>query len=224
MKREWVRKAALFLSAAALLAGCSSRAVTGVDPSLEQQIQYTPPPSSGSGFGGSTPTGGSTSTSGSTSSSSGTGGTGLPPLQMRVGTVGYNAVSVDIDVRAVLKVQFAPGIQDEVVQGTGYSPPYGHLGVYIQVGTKTQATEMLSNGLLDQNPQKSSVIDFSGAFTPTCNPTDSTCHQTVTIKVFKPNNDYFCMNYGMYCPWANVYQTHPWHGTLYIQTDETDPL
>jgi hypothetical protein len=211
----------------ALAVGCSAGGVTHVGQSQDQSYQYQAPTTSGgTGFGGSSSGGSSSSSGGSASSgdSTGTGGTGLPPITTRVGTIGYNSVTFEVDVRAVLKIKFAPGIQDEVVQGTGYSPSYSHLGVYIQVGTKTQATEMLSNGLLDGKPQKSSAIDFSKAFTATCDPMDDTCHQPVTIKVFKPNNDYFCMNFGMYCNWANVYETHPWHGTLYIQTDDTDAI
>jgi hypothetical protein len=214
----------IILASAFAATGCSGTRVEGTDTSQSQfQTQAPPPLSGGTGFSGSSSgSSGSSSTSGS--SSSGSSGSGVPPITMRVGTVGYNSVTVEIDTRSVLKVQFAPGIQDEVVAGTGYAPAYGHLGVYIQVGTTTQPTPMLSNGLLDNNPQKSPVLDFSNAFTKSCDPTDLTCHQPVQIMIFKPNNDYFCMNFGMYCPWAQMYQTHPWHGELSIQTDDTDAL
>jgi hypothetical protein len=210
-----------------LASGCAAGTVTYGTSAMQQQQQtiYTPPPSSGTGFSGSgSGTSGSSTSSGSSSSSGSTGGTGVSPITMRVGTVGYNAVTISIDTRSILKVKFAPGVQDQDVAGTGYAPAYGHLGVYIEVGTNSQATPMLSNGLLDGNPQTSPVLDFSSAFIPTCTASDTTCHQTVPIKIFKPNNDYYCMNFGMYCPWAQVYSTHPWHGELSIQTDDTDPI
>jgi hypothetical protein len=230
MRREWTSKIAYLFGVAWLAAGCSAGTVAYQASALQQQgqIQYTPPPPVFGGTGTSTGTSGSTSGSSSSSGSSGStgsvGGTGVPPITSRVGTVGYNSVTLTVGTRSILKVQFAPGIQDQTVAGSGYAPSYGHLGVYIQVGTVTQPTPMLSNGLLDGNPQKSPVMDFSKGFIPTCDPKDTTCHQNVTITVFRPNNDYYCMNFGMYCPWAQVYSTHPWHGELSIQTDDTDPL
>jgi hypothetical protein len=143
---------------------------------------------------------------------------------MRVGTIGYNSTTVTVNVRSVLKVQFTPGIQDETVAGTGFAPQYSKLGVYIQVGTVVKATEMLSNGYTGGSPQKSSVLDFSSGILPDCDPTDASCRQPVEIRIFKPNNDYFCLNLGMYCAWAQVYSTHPWHGELGVQTDDTDSL
>ncbi|HUP56976.1 MAG TPA: hypothetical protein VM598_05940 [Bdellovibrionota bacterium] len=216
---------ALLLSLTAAATACGSRAPAQRQSALDQ-FQYQPP-YPGTGFGsssGGSSSGSSSSGSGSSGSSgSSGGGTGIPALQMRVGTTGYNSVTVTVDVRKVLKVKFTPSVQDEVVAGSGFSPSYGRLGVYIQAGTITQATEMLSNGLFGQ-AQTSRVIDFSGGIDTGCAPTDLTCHAPVTIKVFKPNNDYFCMNFGQYCPWAQVYSTHPWHGTLHVQTDDTDPL
>jgi hypothetical protein len=46
----------------------------------------------------------------------------------------------------------------------------------------------------------------------------------VTITISHPNDDYYCLNYGMYCPWAQMYYDHPWNGTLSIQTDDTVAL
>jgi hypothetical protein len=213
MKRVVDSKIVSLLFVAWLAAGCSAGSVVTGSTELGQQTIYTAPPAT-------TPTGTTTPTPTPTS----TPGTGIAPYTMRVGTVGYNSTTVQISTRSILKVTFAPGVQDQTVAGTGFEPAYGHLGVYIQVGSSSQPTPMLSNGLLDGNPETSPVLDFSSAFTPTCAATDTTCHQPITITITKPNNDYYCMNFGLYCAWAQVYSTHPWHGTLSIQTDDTNPL
>jgi hypothetical protein len=121
-------------------------------------------------------------------------------------------------------MSFAPGTQDEAVAGTNYAPQYSKLGVYLTVGALTQPTEMTSNGYTDGNPQTSSVVDFSAALHTSCSAGDPYCRDSVTIKVSKPNYDYWCLNFYMYCPWSGVYETHPWHGTLNIQTDDTQSL
>ncbi len=215
--RTTIANTALLLSAVALATACGSRAPVQRDSSLDQ-FQYQPPYSTSGSSSGS-----SGSSSSSSSSSSGSSGTGISPITTRVGATGYTSTTVTIDVRKTLKVKFTPGIQDENVAGTGFSPNYSRLGVYIQVGSQTQATEMLSNGVFG-TAQTSRVIDFSSAVDSGCDPMDLSCTIPVTIKVFKPNNDYFCLNFGTYCPWAQVYSTHPWHGTLHIQTDNTDAI
>ena len=111
---------------------------------------------------------------------------------------------------------FTPGIQDQTVSGTGVSPQYSELGVYISVNGSSQNTGMLSNGLYSGTAQDSPIMDFSSAL--------SGALEAVTITISQPNNDYFCLNFGMYCSWTQVYQGQPWHGTLKIQTDSTVPL
>src|SRR6185437_13241014 len=90
-------------------------------------------------FGGSSgSTGGSSSTSGTTTTG-GQGGT-ASPITERVGAVGYTSTSITISAASVLKMIFTPGIQDQTVAGTGVSPQYSYLGVYITVNGVTQNT------------------------------------------------------------------------------------
>ena len=72
-------------------------------------------------------------------------------------------------------------------------------------------------------PTVSPILNFSSAL-PTCSSTSSTCRQSVTITISHPNDDYYCLNYGIDCPWAQMYFDHPWNGTLSIQTDDTVAL
>lgn len=165
--------------------------------------------------------------SGNTGNTEGSGGGGNggfnpPPLVMRVGTVGYNCSPKTVQVKDVLKVRFSPGINDEFVSGTGTSPQYSKLGVYIKVENTTQMTALLSNGLASA-AQSSPVINFSNAFTKTC-AGDPECRQNVTIEVCQPNYDYWCYNFGTYCPHTHVHQNHPWNGELEVQTDDTEAL
>lgn len=149
--------------------------------------------------------------------------TGEPAFNYQIQGTGYTSVSVKVQTNRILKVQFTPGTQDRTVEGTGFAPQYSQMGVYIKVGTQSQATEMLSNGLLGGSPEKSRILEFSNSFTRTCDRTDSSCRQEVTITVEKPNYDYFCL-INWKCPWTQVWETHPWTGTLLIQTDDTDGL
>ena len=149
---------------------------------------------------------------------------GVPPISYRVGAIGYTTDSVTVDARSTLKIRFTPGVQDEKVAGTGYSPQYSKLGVYIQVGSQTKPTPMLPNGMTDPS-QDSGVMDFSRSIdTSLCSAGNPNCRVTVTINITKPNYDYWCLNFQQYCPNTTIYSTHPWHGTVQIQTDDTDPL
>ncbi len=164
----------------------------------------TPPPGGGNGGGGSG---------------------ALPPLSFTIEGTGYNDVEVQVLTRLVLKVAFKPGTQANPVAGTGFFPNYARMGVRLKVGEHEQPTAMLGNGFIAQYPaQKSSIINFAPDFAKTCNPNDTGCFETVTIKVTKPNNDYWCLNYGTFCSWTHVYETHPWNGTLYVQNDVTGPI
>ncbi|MCM2279509.1 MAG: hypothetical protein NDJ89_15645 [Oligoflexia bacterium] len=150
---------------------------------------------------------------------------GIPPLSLRVGTAGYNSVTVTVKARNLLKVRFVPGVQDETVSGSGFSPKYSGLGVYVTVGSNTETTPLLYNGVFGGAAEKSSIFDFSNSFDRTCATGDTECKESVTITVSKPNYDYWCVNYGYYCGyWTHIEPSHPWHGTLEIQTESTDAL
>jgi hypothetical protein len=108
------------------------------------------------------------------------------------------------------------------VRGVGYT---SQLGVYIQVGSLNQPTEMLTNGYNGTTAETSSVIDFSSSIpSGSCAGQATTCRQNVTITVNKPNDDYWCLTTGQFCPWSYVYASHPWNGTLTIQTDDTTAI
>lgn len=150
---------------------------------------------------------------------------GIPALNFKVRAVGYNSTSVTVRAGRVLRVIFVPGLQDRAVANTGFYPQYSKLGVYIGIGTSLQATPLLDNGLRSGNMQGSQVIDLSSQISSPCVSSDTACRSEVTITVTKPNTDYSCLNFGgAYCPYQRMYPTHPWNGTLYIQTDDTDPV
>jgi hypothetical protein len=154
----------------------------------------------------------------STLTPTGTTGTGTnSPYSYTINGVGYDSQTVTVSTRSVLKVTFAPGIQDAAIAGTGVYPEYSKLGVYIVVGSMTLPTPMLENGYYG-TAQTSNVIDFSGALS-VCG-TSTTCRETVTITITKPNNDYDCLQ-GLYCPWNQVITGQPWNGVLNVQTDDT---
>ncbi len=150
----------------------------------------------------------------------------LPPIELRVEGVGYNEVVVpELPVGRKLKLQFIPGKQDSTVANSNFLPHYSKLGVYITVGSQTIATPMLDNGYaVGAAPVKSNILNFSMAVAENCEGQDEDCRELVDIKVSRPNYDYWCLNYLMYCPWTQVHATHPWNGTLLIETDDTEPL
>ncbi len=208
--------------------GPSPREITLQDPTL---LNPTPSASSQPQMTTqSTPFQATTSSNTSTMSSSSSAATaetrkGIPALNFKVRAVGYNATSVTVRAGRVLRVIFVPGMQDRAVANTGFYPQYSKLGVYIGIGTSLQATPLLDNGLRSGNMQGSQVIDLSSQISSSCVGSDTTCRSEVTITVTKPNTDYSCLNFGgAYCPYQRMYPTHPWNGTLYIQTDDTDPV
>jgi hypothetical protein len=146
---------------------------------------------------------------------------GVAPLKFRVGTVGYNSVTITVSTHSTLKVKFTPGTQDQTVSGSDLSPQYSGLGVYISAGDGTQATPFLYNGLYGGKAE-SATIDFSDNITTGCPSTDKNCRANVTITVKQPNYNYWCLTNGYGCPWSHVDAKHPWHGTLTVQTDDTD--
>ncbi|HAR42886.1 MAG TPA: hypothetical protein DCS07_09705 [Bdellovibrionales bacterium] len=152
----------------------------------------------------------------------------LPTIIKRVEGVGYDqTVSVEVRVRRILKVKFTPGIADKTEAGTGFTRHYSGLGVYLSVESNSQPTPLLQNAFNGATPE-SKTIDFSGSFTRSCATTDTSCRQFVTITVSKPNYDYLCLVERMCAPyfpaWTHVAATHPWNGTLEIQTDDTSGL
>lgn len=144
-----------------------------------------------------------------------------PPIEFIASAVGYTSVTFKVKVKDVLKVEFQPEVTQGFVEDTGYAPNYSKLSVTITIEGHSQTTPLLFNGMNGSAPQMSALMDFSDAFKKTCAEDDEECRQTVTIKVGKPNYDYWCLNWQMYCPYTHVYETHPWKGMLYVHTDDT---
>lgn len=218
MKRSLI--SASFFVLSSILTACGGDRVL-ISSSNSNASTQTVSSTSGSASNSSSSSTSITSSSSGVISSVGTNTTSgtQAPISLRVGAVGYNSTSVQVQTGTVLKVKFTPGIQDQAISGGNVYPQYSHLGVYLTVNGTTVPTEMLSNGL-NSAAQTGSVIDFSNIISQGC-AAGSNCRQTVTITVDHPNNDYWCLNYGQFCPWTQVYSTHPWHGTLTIQTDDT---
>jgi len=147
-----------------------------------------------------------------------------PPVRFNVVGTGYNAYSFPVNVRRVLRVRFTAQMTDRTATGTGFTPPYSKLWVYIKAGNAdAQPTSMLNTGLVG-SAQTSHVFELSGSFEQQCSDSDTKCRQSVMVTVQQPNYDYGCYNWGMYCPGTNVYSTHPWNGVLEVQTDDTAAL
>jgi hypothetical protein len=163
----------------------------------------------------------STTTTSTTSTTTGT----SAPYTFTVRGVGYTSTSVTVSVNSVLRVKFAPGIQDTAISGTGVYPQYSMMGVYLEVGSNNQPTQMLTNGYGGTTAETSSVIDFSSSIPNSgCYGQAATCRETVTVTVNKPNDNYWCLNAGQFCPWSDVYESHPWNGVLTVQTDDTTAI
>jgi hypothetical protein len=123
----------------------------------------------------------------------------------------------------VLRVKVAPGAPTQAVAGTGYTAAYSAMGVYIGVGSTSQATPLLRNGYYGS--AESTTMDLSSSLPNTCpTSTDPACRRSITVTVSKPNLDYSCLNYGMYCPYTQAPSNVPWNVTLTIQTDDTQAL
>lgn len=163
----------------------------------------------------------SSSTAGSTTTT--TTVTGVPPYKYLISGVGYNAKTVQVRAGQVLKVKFTAGLPSQKVDGTGFTATYSQLGVFIKVGDYEEATELLSNGLYSGQFETSHVIDLAGAIPDRCATNDRSCRKDVTITVYKPNYDFYCL-IGYACPYTHVWETHPWNGTLTVQTDDTDGI
>jgi hypothetical protein len=106
---------------------------------------------------------------------------------------------------------FTPGMEGST---------YSQLGVYITVNGMIQNTGMLYNALANGRAETSTVLDFSSALPSTCDGATG-CRESVQIVVDHPNDDYYCLNFGMYCYWTQVPSGQGWTGTLSIQTDDT---
>src|SRR6185437_178669 len=136
------------------------------------------------------------SSSGTTGTTSSTGGS-APLITQQISGVGYTSVSISVSASSVLKMTFTSGVQKGVVSGTGYSPMYSHLGVYITANGSSQITGMLDNGLYSGAAHSSPVMDFPSTLTGAL--------QAITVTVGQPNDAYFCLSFGEYCPWTQVY-------------------
>src|SRR5690606_32489782 len=152
----------------------------------------------------------------------------FPPIKVK--GWGYSEVTLSVAVHSVLKLQFVPGTQDENQKDTGFFPHYSGLGVYIRVENTEHSTPLLYNGTSGGEAQKSKIFDFSNAFQKECPKSIPECRQTVTIKVYRPNYDYYCFNstyFPLECNYLlsygvrhhNVLKDHAWNGWLYIETD-----
>lgn len=158
--------------------------------------------------------------------SAGTSATGSPTIMTRVGGYGYDAApTVEVRTNRVLKVRFTPGIADENELNTGFTRHYSGLAVYIQVGATELPTPLLHNGVAG-TAVETKTFDFSNSFERTCLRTDTSCRQMVTITVKKPNYDHYSFTYPYsgFPGWTHVTSTHPWNGTLTIQTDDTNAI
>jgi hypothetical protein len=134
------------------------------------------------------------------------------------------ALNFMVKANKVLKVRFKPKPTDIPVPGTGYPAQYSMLGVYLMVNGTEKPTPPLYNGLT-QAAEWSPIMDFSAQVPHlNCDVNDTTCREDVVVTVEKPNYDYWCYNYGSYCPYTKIYGNHPWNGTLEVQTDDTFPL
>ncbi len=142
----------------------------------------------------------------------------------RVGAIGYTSTSITVKARKVLKLRFTPGMQDETISGSTTKPLYSGLGVYISVGSTSTPTPFLYNGMYGGAAQNSGSMDFSASIPQSCASSDAACREDVTITVSRPNYDWYCLNGQGGCPWAHVQDTHPWNGTLQVQTDDTQAL
>lgn len=209
--------ASAILGAALLFSGCGN--VHGKVANSSGSSSYSPNSSAGNVVGSTTGTVGGIGNPISSAATS-----GIPPANYRVGAYGYTSTTLTVYTRSILKVRFTPGVQDQTMMGNGFSPQYSHLGVYIGVNGASSPTEMLDNGAQGASAQRSHIFDLASSFNPTCKASDTNCLQPITIEITKPNYDYWCLNYGQYCSWTNVYQGHPWHGTLEVQTDLTDAI
>ena len=129
-----------------------------------------------------------------------------------------------VKARNKLKIRFKPGVQDTSTLTSGFFATYTQLGVYLMVGDNDQPTPMLPNGAGHALGLESPTLDFSGQIPKNCPASEATCRETVTITVHKPNYDYWCYNYAMYCSWTHVFESHPWNGELRVETDDTVAL
>jgi hypothetical protein len=143
-----------------------------------------------------------------------------PTFLYSIHGTGYDTHTIRVYVNRVLKIRFTPGQQDSTIAGTGFSPVYSKLAVYITVGSTSQPTPLLSNGVASE-AQQSLAMDFSNAFSHACSASDTSCRQAIDVTIEKPNYDYWCFNFGMYCSHTHVQDNHPWNGTVEIATDDT---
>lgn len=205
-------------------AGCSSHtSPTGVNPYTDGYYQNDAPKNSNSDNGNNT----ELDTSDDDLSKDGEHRDGtFPPLRFNVDGTGYNdSYTVTVSTRSILKVAFLPDVQQKAAADSGFFPQYSKLAVFIQVGDHEEPTSLLNNGYFPQYPQQtSSIIDFSDDFEKKCDANDKSCRQIVEVRVQKPNYDYWCLQYGMSCPHTHVHATHPWFGTIVVETDDTDSI
>lgn len=190
--------------------------------------------SSSSSSGGSDSSSGSSSSSDSSSSSGSSSSDGSsggsddgdddtvpldPVIQLRGRAVGpYQTVEFSVLAKCNLKVRMIAGVQDRTVAATNFKPTYSKLAAHIVVKTADKTTPLLYNGAFGGSAVRSPVYDFSRKLD---------CEgeaKQYKIKVSRFSNDFYCINYGQYCPSALVHETHPVNFRLYVETDFTEAL
>jgi hypothetical protein len=141
-----------------------------------------------------------------------------PPFQKSIRIQGYTGTqTISVQTTEKLVVRFTPALSERVSTTQGFVPAYSKAGLAIEVNGVEKWTALLANGM--HSPAQSSTLTFSSS--DLC-PGTGSC--TVQIKFKKPNNDFYCLNYGTYCPNNKLYTTHWLNGTVEIQTDFTSEM
>jgi hypothetical protein len=164
-----------------------------------------------------------------------------PVIEQYIKGLGYEEeITISVETRSRLRVRFVPGQQDAFVGNTNFSPPYSLLSIALQVGNDEEVTAPLSNGLYEPE-EMSDIFDFSQSFRKRCETDEINCQERVRITIKRPQYNYWCIEYpnGFYDPksfqyrnvcygnpygMTRVYESHPWNGTLLIETDYTESL
>lgn len=129
---------------------------------------------------------------------------------------------------------------------SGFSPNYSIFGLSISVAGKENRTPPLRSGLYGSQ-QSSPIYEYTPKATLCSDPSSastripdnlSTMNVTTAnanalkitqrycyvITFSNPVYDYHCLTQGRFCPYSNIEPTHPWVGSVEIQTDETRAL
>jgi hypothetical protein len=146
---------------------------------------------------------------------------GYEPETYDVEGIGYDGIiRFTVLAHSRLRVRFRAEMNDRQVAGTGFTPVYSRLGVYLKVWENEAESTMLSNGMYTEQ-RWSPVVDFSDSFPRVCPEGDPLCRQPVEIRIEMPNSDQQTLGTGY---WTHVQAGHPWRGSLQIETDDTNSI